>query len=102
MSTTINDDELTPAGLRRNRLTLCYREGQNGGLYFQNLLHDPDPRLDSGEWAKLLKERREPPRRYLGEDRAAWEAGFHNGRTAARGSGELAPSPYLDTPGAKK
>lgn len=95
MSTTApNDEELTPAGLRRNRLTLAYREGQKAGQDFQRIVQDPDPALHSAKWAEALQKHEKVPAAYRGEDASAWVAGFTNGRHAERGSGELAPSPY--------
>lgn len=100
-NTAPNDEELTPAGLRRNRLTLAYRDGQREGVGFRKLLDDPDPRIPSVGWAAQLAAMKAPPRTLRGEDREAWEAGFMDGRNAGP-DGELSPSPYLETRGAAR
>lgn len=100
-NTAPNDEELTPAGLRRNRLTLCYREGQKAGQDFQRLLHDNDPEQSSQDWADLLKLMQLPPLGMDGEGRDAWRSGFANGRHAGP-DGELSPSPYMETKGASR
>lgn len=99
-NTAPNDEELTPAGLRRNRLTLAYRQGQCAGQRFQHLVRDTD-NTPSEKWVKALQRHGKVPTGYQGEDREAWEAGFRNGRHAERSSGELSPSPYLETKAAK-
>ena len=100
-NTAPNEEELTPAGLRRNRLTLRYQSGQKEGQRFAALLDNTDPRLPSERWAETLAYMQKPPLELRGEDREAWEAGFANGRNAGPG-GELSPSPYLETRGAAK
>lgn len=99
-NTEPNDEELTPAGLRRNRLTLRFRSGQKEGQKFAGLLENMDPRIPSVGWAAELAAMKRPPLELRGEDRAAWEAGFANGRRAGM-DGELSPSPYMETKAAR-
>lgn len=98
-NTEPNDEELTPAGLRQNRLTLRYREGQRAGQRFQVLVNDM--KLSSDVWSDMVRLFPIPPENLRGEDRGAWEAGFANGRHAGV-DGELSPSPYMETKGATK